>query len=46
MFNETIGKYRPNTEVKLEVRREDKLATLTLKLTDPPKKPKPTPPKP
>jgi serine protease Do len=41
MYNETIGKYRPNTEVKLEVRREDKLSTLTVKLTDPPKKPKP-----
>lgn len=48
MFNDTIGKYRPNSEVKLEVRRDDKLSTLTLKLTDPPKKPKtpPMPPKP
>lgn len=51
MYNETINKYRPNTEVKLEIRREDKLTTLTLKILDKPK-PKtppatpPTPPKP
>lgn len=37
MYNETINKYRPNTEVKLEVRREDKLTTLTLKLAEKPK---------
>lgn len=38
MLNEMLDKYRPNTEVKLEVRRGDKLSTLTLKLTDKPKK--------
>jgi len=46
MYKETIDKYRPNTEVKLEVRREDKLSTLTLKLSEPPKKPKPMTPNP
>lgn len=46
MYNETINKYRPNSEVKLEVRRGDNLSTLTLKLSEPPKKPKPMTPNP
>jgi S1-C subfamily serine protease len=44
MFNEIIGKYRPGVEVKLEIRRGDKLNTVPLKLTDPPRKAKPAPP--
>jgi serine protease Do len=37
-FHETLARYRPGDELKLEVRRGDKLTTLTLKL-DPPLKP-------
>jgi serine protease Do len=44
MFKEIIGKYRPNTDVKLEVRRGDKLNTVPMKLTEPPKPPKKTTP--
>jgi serine protease Do len=39
-FKEIIDTIRPDTEVKLEVRRGDKLTTLTVKLESPPKKPK------
>jgi serine protease Do len=39
-YKEIIDSVRPDTEVKLEVRRGDKLTTLTLKLEAPPKKPK------
>jgi serine protease Do len=38
MFNETIDRYRPNTELKLEVRRKDKLSTISLTLGTSPKK--------
>jgi serine protease Do len=39
-YKEIIDSIRPDTEVRLEVRRGDKLTTLTLKLEAPPKKPK------
>jgi S1-C subfamily serine protease len=39
-YKEIVDSIRPDTEVKLEVRRGDKLTTLTLKLEPPPKKPK------
>jgi serine protease Do len=39
-FKEIIDTVRPDTEVKLEVRRGDKLTTLTVKLEAPPKKAK------
>jgi S1-C subfamily serine protease len=39
-FKEIIDTVRPDTEVKLEVRRGDKLTTLTVKLAAPPQKPK------
>jgi len=36
-FNETLDRYRPGTEVKLEVRRGDKLTTVPLMLSEMPK---------
>jgi S1-C subfamily serine protease len=39
-YKEIVDSIRPDTEIKLEVRRGDKLTTLTLKLDAPPKKPK------
>jgi len=38
-YREIIDRYRPGTEVKLEVRRGDKLQTFTVKVTAPPKPP-------
>jgi len=37
MYQEILDRFRPGTEVKLEVRRGEKLQTLTLKLAEPPK---------
>lgn len=37
-FKEVLDRYRPGVEVKLEVRRGDKLTTVPLTLTEPPKK--------
>lgn len=36
-FQEVMDRYRPGTEVKLEVRRGEKLQTVTLKMADPPR---------
>ncbi len=38
-FKDTMAGYRPNDEIKLEVRRGDKLQTVKLKLEEPKKKP-------
>jgi serine protease Do len=46
MFKEIVGKYRPGTEVKFEVRRGDKLETKSLTLVADPKGVKPPPKKP
>jgi len=32
-----VDKYRPGSEIKLEVRRGDKLTTVPLKVAEPPK---------
>jgi serine protease Do len=37
-FKEVLDRYRPGSELKLEIRRGDRLTTVPLKLTDPPKK--------
>jgi serine protease Do len=37
MFQEVLNRYRPGTEIKLEVQRGVKLTTLTLTLAEPPK---------
>ena len=37
-FKEAMDRYDPGAELKLEVRRGDKLTTLTLKVEDQPKK--------
>jgi S1-C subfamily serine protease len=37
-FKEAMDRYEPGTELKIEVRRGDKLTTLTLKVEEPPKK--------
>jgi serine protease Do len=38
-YRELLGRYRPGDEVKLEVRRGDKLITIALKLAEPPARP-------
>src|SRR5262249_33026751 len=38
-FNNILAGYAPNTEVKLEIQRGDKLTTVPLTLAPPPKKP-------
>ncbi len=37
-YKEVLDRYRPGTEVKLEVRRGDRLTTVPLTLADPPRK--------
>ncbi len=41
VYQEMMDRYRPGTEVKLDVRRGEKFHTLTLKLADQPRPPKP-----
>ena len=36
MFKEVVDRYRPGDEIKLEVRRGEKLTTVPLKFTEPP----------
>src|SRR5262249_40893264 len=45
-YRDVIDKYRRGGEVKLEVRRGDRLQTVTLKLTAPPRSPEKETPKP
>ena len=44
-FKDTLERYHPKDKIKLEVRRGDKLTTLTLELGEPKKSPVSTPPK-
>jgi S1-C subfamily serine protease len=44
-YRDVIDKYRPGTEVKLEVRRGDRLQTFAVKLEAPPKAPEKETPK-
>jgi len=37
MYREIVDKYRPGSEIQLEVRRGDKLTTVPLKVAEPPK---------
>jgi serine protease Do len=37
-FKDVLDRYRPGVEVKLEVRRGDRLTTVPLTLVEPPKK--------
>jgi len=39
MFKETLSRYRPGDDLKLEVRRDDKLTTVGIKLEEPARKP-------